>query len=425
MNNLHRVQNIFISAGAALPANDAASTTVASGEIGIFGSDWTALNPAGGDIISTQPSIYIVESKTDSDGVTYLKKSMKINGSAVTKYEAASYTPSRLEVWAIGYSRAGATGTIEVNNSTNYNYSIRFKNDKQNYSARPETLNVSFPSAATATQFSVATQIAGSINNSSFNSQVVAIVVGDGTGVYGLTGATDHGVEITSKEIAQHFNTTYTPNKVYFSVHVNDATGFGSTTTCTQIQSFSYGSGTYDQVYSMENKDFGYEGVVNRRQWPIPALDYSSSSSLVLSTAIAETVTATIGEDKVVFSATVAASIRPGDYVDFAGVNYRIKYFVNSPVGTTAILTSVLLAGQAAAAVKVRDKYDLITIEFNDAINTPTGVIAVANKSVVIAVPAIDTAGTYDSLSAAGTDVKDILDDWMASTPLAFANITI
>lgn len=423
MNNLHRSQNILISNGAALPANDAASTAVTSGQIGIFGSDWTALNPAGGDTITTQPAIYIVEGKTDSDSVSYLKKSNKILGSNVTKYEAASYAPSRLEVWAIGHSRLTATGTIDVVDDTNYNFTIRFKNDKWNYSERPEVLNVNFTSAATgSTQFTIATQIASSINNSSFKSQIIAVVVGDGTGVYGLTSATDYGVEITSKEVNQFYATTYTPNKVYFSVHVNDASGFGASTTCTQIQSFSYGSGTYDQVYTMENKDFMNEGVVNRRQWPIPVLDYSASSTLVLSSAIAETVTGTISEDTVTFSGTVAAKLSAGDYVDFAGVNYRIKYFIST---TVAVLTSVLLAGQAAAAVKVRDKYDLITIEFTDAITTPTGVVATANKSVVIAVPAIDTAGAYNSLSAAGQDVKDILDAWMTSTPGAFANISI
>lgn len=422
MNNLHRVQNIFISAGASLPANNAAITTVVSGEIGIFGSDWTALNPAGGDTITTQPSIYIVEAKTDSDGVGYVKKSMKIDGTAVTKYEATSYAPARLECWSIGYSRSGATGSITAANDTNYNFTIRFKNDKWNYSERPEVLNVNFTSAAAATQSTIATQIANAINNSSFKTQVVAIVVGDGTGVYGVTGATNFGVEITAKDVAQNFSTTYTPNKIYFSVHVNDASGFGTGTTCTQIQSFSYGSGTYDQVYVMENKGLGYEGVVNRTLWPIPVLDYSSSSSLVLSSAIAETVTGTIAEDKVTFSATVAGKLQAGDFVELGGVNYRIKYFIST---TVAILTSVLTAGLAAAAVKVRDKYDLINIEFNDRINTPTGVIAVANKSVVIAVPAINAGGAYNSLSSAGTDVKAVLDAWMASTPRAFANISI
>jgi len=142
---------------------------------------------------------------------------------------------------------------------------------------------------------------------------------------------------------------------------------------------------------------------------------------LVLSSAIAETVTGTISEDTVTFSATVAAKIRAGEKVELGGVNYEIKYFISS---TVAVLTSVLTAGLVAAAAKVRLKYDVVNIELNDRINTPTG-FAVANKSVIIAVPAIDAGGAYNSLSAAGQDVKDILDAWMASTPLAPANISI
>lgn len=423
MNNLHRVQNIFISDGSALPANNAASTVVVDGQIGIYGNDWTALNPAGGDTITTQPSIYIVQGKTGTDGDFILKKSMKIDGTAVTSYKAESYAAAKREVWAIGYNRKTSTGTIEVNNDTDYNYTIRFKNDKWLYSERPEVLNVHFQSAVAATQLSVATTIASTINTSAYKNLIIAVVVGDGTGVYGLTAAANYGVEITAKDVNQNLSTTYTPNNVYFSVFVNDASGFGTTTTCTQIQAFTYGSGTYNQVYMMENKDLQYEGVINRRQWPIPVLDYSATSALINSLAVTETVTGTISEDKVTFSnATVATKIFAGDKVTFNGVQYEIKYFIST---TVAILTSVLLASQAATAVTVKGKYDLITIEFSDRINTPTGVAATANKSVVIAVPSMQSGVIYSTSSLAGIDVKAILDAWMATTPGAFANISI
>lgn len=422
MNSLNRKQNIFISDGTALPANNAASTVVVDGQIGIYGSDWTALNPAGGDTITTQPEIYIVQGKTGTDGNFILKKSMKIKGTNVTGYKGKSYEAAKREVWSIGYNRKTSAGSIEVNNDVNYNFTIRFKNNKHLYSERPELLNVNFQSSTAATQLLIATQIANAINNSSQKVQIVAIVVGDGTGVYGVTNATNYGVEITAKDINQNLSTTYTPEKVYFSVYVNDASGFGATTTCTQIQAMDPGNGTYDQVYAIENFDMAYDGVLNRRQWPIPVLDYSATSAYVLSSAIAETVTGTIAEDKVTFSANVSAKLSAGDKVELGGVNYEIKYFIST---TVAILTTVLSAGLVAAAVKVRDKYDLVTIEFNDVVNGPTGVTSVANKSVIIAVPAIDAGGAYNSLSSAGTNVKAILDAWMATTPLAPANISI
>lgn len=423
MNNLQRVQNIFISNGSATPAGGSAITSVTPGVIGVYGTGMAALT--AGNTVSTSTNtgaIYMVEGKTDASGVSYVKRSSKIDGMSILTYQAESYAPAQRQVWSIGFNRATSAGLIEVNNDVNYNFSIRFKNDKWLYSERPELLNINFQSSSTATQLSIATQVANSINNSAYKKQVVAIVVGDGTGVYGVTGASNFGVEITAKDVDQFFNSTYTPNKVYFSVQVNDATGFGTSTTCTEIQAFDPGVGTYDQIYMLENKCFGYEGVANRRQWPIPVLDYSASSSYVLSAAIVPTVTGTIGEDKVTFSATVAAILRAGEKVELGGVNYEIKYFISS---TVAVLTSVLVAGLVAAAAKVRYQYDLITIEYNDAINTPTGVVAVANKSAVIAMPAIDAGGAYSSTSAIGTAILAILNPWMASTAKAPANVSL
>ncbi len=423
MNNLQRVQNIFISNGSATPAGGSAITSVTPGVIGVYGTGMAALT--AGNTVSTSTNtgaIYMVEGKTDASGVSYVKRSSKIDGMSILTYQAESYAPAQRQVWSIGFNRATSAGLIEVNNDVNYNFSIRFKNDKWLYSERPELLNINFQSSSTATQLSIATQVANSINNSAYKKQVVAIVVGDGTGVYGVTGASNFGVEITAKDVDQFFNSTYTPNKVYFSVQVNDATGFGTSTTCTEIQAFDPGVGTYDQIYMLENKCFGYEGVANRRQWPIPVLDYSASSSYVLSAAIVPTVTGTIGEDKVTFSATVAAILRAGEKVELGGVNYEIKYFISS---TVAVLTSVLVAGLAAAAAKVRYQYDVITVEYNDAINTPTGVVAVANKSAVIAMPAIDAGGAYSSTSAIGTAILAILNPWMASTAKAPANVSL
>ena len=430
MNNLNRVQSIFISDGTALPTTDSAISAVTPGKIGVYGIGMAALNPLGTSMnMQTNPAIYIVEGKTDSSGVSYVKRSSKIDGASVLSYQAESYSPAKREVWALGYSRKTATGTIEVNPDTTYNYTIRFKNDKFIYSERPEVLNVSFTSSTTATQLSIATQVASSINNSSFKKNVIAVVVGDGTGVYGLTSASNYGVEITSKDVEQFINTTYTLNQVYFAVFVNDATGFGTTTTCTQIQAFAYGSGTYNQVYSLENKCFGTEGVMNRRQWPIPVLDYSTTSTFYNSSVIGVTTTGTIGQDQVTFATTIEAILKPGDKVVIDGVNYEIKYIKGNGQGTTSgnevVLTSLLLTGPSGNLTKKRFKYDVVTIEFNDAINTPTGVVAVANKSVSIAVPSITEGNAYSSTSQAATDLLAILNVWMPSTPRNFATLSV
>jgi hypothetical protein len=428
MSNSNKVQQIFISDGTALPANNADTTSLTAGKVGIYGQDMLALNPAGGDTITTQPYIYIMESKTDSNGVGYIKRTGRIDGANIISYTAKKYAAEKREVWSIGHSRLTGVGTIEVNNDTDYKFAIRFKNDKQLYSERPEVLSVLFTSAAVATQLSIATQITSAINNSAYRGQIKAVTVGDGTGVYGLTGATDYGVEIWGLDINANSATTYTHNQVYFSVSVLDASGFGTGTTCTQIQAFDPGNGTYKQVYAIENFELGTEGVLNRRQWPIPVLDYSASSTMVNSTAIGIVTTGTTGEDTLTYATTIAAILKPGDKIVISGVTYEIKYIMGDGTGVGAanavVLTSVLLSSPAANLTILKVKYDLINIEYNDAINTPTGVVAVANKSVVIAVPAIDNGGAYNSKSAAEQDLIDILDAWMATTPRAFAAIT-
>ena len=420
-NNTNRVQQIFISDGTALPIDNAATSAVTAGKIGIYGQDMLALNPAGGDTITTQPYIYIMESKTDSNGVGYLKRTGRIDGANVISYTAKKYAAEKRSVWSIGHSRLTGVGTIEVNNDTDYKFAIRFKNDKQLYSERPEVLSVLFTSAAVATQLSIATQITSAINNSAYRGQIKAVTVGDGTGVYGLTGATDYGVEIWGLDVPLNLSTTYTHNQVYFSVSVLDASGFGTTSTCTEIQAMDPGNGTYAQVYQMENFDLGTEGVLNRRQWPIPSFDYSASSTY-LSGTTGLTATIVLNSDLVVFSGAVAGILSAGDKVTIDSVNYEIKYLTSA---TDAVLTTPITTPSGAGKTSlVRVKYDLINIEYNDAINTPTGVVAIANKSVVIAVPAIDNGFAYSSKSAAEQDVIDILDAWMATTPRAFAAIT-
>lgn len=428
-NNTNRVQQIFISDGTALPIDNAATSAVTAGKIGIYGQDMLALNPGGGDTITTQPYIYIMESKTDSNGVGYLKRTGRIDGANVISYTAKKYKPEKRSVYAIGHNRLTGVGTIEVNNDTDYKFAVRFKNDKQLYSERPEVLSVLFTSAAVATQLSIATQITSAINNSAYRGQIKAVTVGDGTGVYGLTGATDYGVEIWGLDVPLNLSTTYTHNQVYFSVSVLDASGFGTTSTCTEIQAMDPGNGTYAQVYQMENFDLGTEGVLNRRQWPIPSFDYSSTSTMISSALIGINTTGTSGEDTVTFATTIAAILSPGDKVEIDGVNYEIKFIKGTGTGVTAanavVLTTPLLTSPGTANLtKLRVKYDLINIEYNDAINTPTGVVAIANKSVVIAVPAIDNGGAYNSKSAAEQNLINILDAWMATTPRAFAAIT-
>lgn len=430
--SIHKVTNIFVGDGSALEAD---VNTLTAGKLGLFGQNQAILASAysaGG------ASESITVSKTFADGT--FKKSMAINGRSVQSARAERYKPAAREVWAVGHNRLGSVnaGTIEVNNSTEYTMTIRFKNDKSLYSERPETLRIQFISSATATQLSIATQIAAAINNGGFKTVITAVVIGDGTGVLGLTGATDYGVEIYANDINQFQSSTYKENRVYFSCFVDDSTGFGTTTTCAQIQANSYGEGTYNFVYNKENFEYQYEGLSNRKLWPAQTVEFGVSATGYLSANVAAAATSptgnvsavAVGDDTLTF-ATSTAGFRGGEIITVNGVQYEILYIISSTVVRIKDLATAVYAG--GAAVKVKYFYNLIVITFAD--NTFTSgadVQALATKAIYIATPAIDTgaADPFDTTgdaadtSTEGLSLLSKLNTWLASTPAAPATLT-
>lgn len=443
--NTHKVSEIFIGAGAALDANNTSISAITK-QTAIVGGDMTTLNPAGGDTITTQPIIYLVNKLANGD----LKRSFPIKGTNVSGWAGKHYEPSRRCVWGIGYQRGSivdgttvaASGSINVENSTQYAFRISFKWDKQFYSERQEALDVVFTSAAAATQSNIADQIVNAINNSSFGSQpsgikcIKAVKVGDGTGAYGQTGATNFGVEIWSLDVNQFQNTSYRELLVNFSVHVDDSTGF-ETTSCLQIQSMKAGTGTYNQVYNMENFNYGYEGVLNRTKWPIPTLAYLSSSTYVTSGNVAAAATtptgnvsATIDLDRVSV-ATATTGLRPGELILINSVAYTIKYIIST---TEFVLDTVASATYSGANLQVKYLYNILNIQVDDVTTTPgANVGQFSKKALMIATPAIDAAAadpfdrTLDSAdtSAECIDLLDILNAWMTTTPLDPADVTL
>lgn len=408
--SIHKVTNTFVGNGTAL---ETTVNTLTPGKLGVFGQDQNILASA---YLAGGAAESIVVSETYADGS--FKKSMSINGASVTSARGKRYSPATREVWAIGYNRKTASGLINAVSSTDYTFNIRFKNDKSLYSERPEVLRGSFFSSAAATQLTIATQIAAVINNGGYKTVIKALIVGNGTGIQGLTGATAYGVEITALDINQFRSSTYKENRVYFSVFVEDATGFGATTTCDQIQANSYGEGTYNYIYNKENFDYQYEGLSNRRLWPAQSVSFNVSNTGYLTAAIVPTVTGVVGEDTVTFSASVAAIIRVGELVELGGNMYEVKYFISA---TVAVLTTAVPAIAALSAVKLKYFYSILILEFADNdFTSGADLISQARKSVYIATPAIDAGAAYTAISAGSTEGASLLsklNTWLATTP--------
>ncbi len=443
-------KQLFVGNGAALDANNTSAGALTK-QLAIVGTDMTCLNPAGGDTITTQPSIYIVNKYSDG---TY-KYSNPIVGTNVISWKGERYAPATRCVWTIGYNRKTATGLIEVNTDTDYEFSIKFKNDKLFFSERGEYLRGTFHSSTAATELSIATQICNFINNSSFGSQpsgikvVKAILVGNGTAgtvtaasgstpaIFDSTNATHYGVEITGLDINQFQDTSYSNKSVYFEVGVNDSIGFGSTTTCTQIVAMDYGIGTYNQIYNSERETSFNEGRLNARSFPIPSYTFLSTSTPVTSGSVAAAATSATGNistgliatDSITVTST--AGLRDGELITINAVAYEIKYIKSS---TVAVLTTPLAATYTGSALKVQYLYNVFNIVVKDTVTTPGANIgAFAKKVIMIASPSIDDAAadpfdrTLDSAdtSAESLDILDILNGWMTTTPLAPAALTL
>lgn len=420
MSNVHRVQNIFIGDGSAMPTagSDITSTVVASGDLALAGLDMEVMSP--GDTIADQEGFYVFEGRTST--TSPLKRSMKVPGRKVTSYLGKAYVPAAREVWAIGYNRQSATGSIDANNDEDYNFSITLKNDKHLYSERALRRTLTFRSAAAATQLSIATQIAAAINaDGVLNDAVTAVVVANGTGQYGLTGATNYGVEITAILLTQN-QTTYNEERVYLNLNLEDFTsGFG-TTTVGQIENMTYGKGTPNQVSLTEKKLISYEGVLNFTKWPIPTQIYSASSTLTTSSVVSATtgnVAITISED--VATVTANGILRPGEIIAINDVQYEIKYLIGT---TKFVITALASATYSGSSLKVKYGYDSIAIEFsNPNLLEGAGVTQDNRQGILICTPAIVSAGAYNVSSAQGTDLLAVLNPYMAS--LGFANVTL
>lgn len=423
-----RVQNSFISDGTALPAGGLAITTanIGVGKIAIGRDDSTTLTP--GQTISDSGSIVAYQALANGN----LKHSMQIPGRKITQYKGISYTAPTRDVFAIGYNRFTATGSIVANNDSDYDFYLVFHNDKRIFSER--ALRVTFTihsDPLAATELTIARQIADTINgNAVANKQVTAIIVGNGTGaptvtignatrvVYGGTGATHYGVEITSNILVQNV-TDYSEERVYFDVLINDLVGFGATSKGI-IQAMSYGVGSYRSVYDMENFNFGYEGVVNRTKWPIPALAYTSVST-GQATTIVPTATGTTGQDIVTFSASVAGMLSAGDLIVISGNSYEIKYFQSTTVAT---LCTPLLTSPSGTAVTKTKFYSFIVLEFsNPSFSSGSGVYMDNIQSVAFAIPSGIAGSAYNVPSVAASDLMARLNPYMAS--LGFPNVTI
>lgn len=420
----HRVQNLVVSADTAIVAGalDVNTTNISTqGTLAFAGQNNLTL--AAGTTISDSETLSIWNYITANAS---LRRTMSIPGRKITKYTAIAYQPAKRKVVAIGYNRKTLAGSIPVAASTDYTFTVHVASDKQTYSERNLNFTLNFLSSASATQSTIATQVVNAINgptgsNSYLPDLLTAVKVGDGTGAYGLTGATNYGVEVTGNLLTQAVGSyaIETPN---FDIECNSLTGWGQGYVPTTINAQDDGSGTYQQMYNLENFLLGQEGQMNRTLWPTPTQNFTVSSTANLSAAVVGTgnVGTTSGSDVITF-ATTNNMMNPGDLITLDAVNYEIKYLIST---TSAVLTSACGATAAAATLKKRGFYSQIVIEFtNPNLIDGAGVNQDNKQSVVIAVPSWTTGSVFTLTSTAAASILALLNPYMNS--LGFASATL
>jgi hypothetical protein len=415
--NAHKVSELFIATGAGLDT-DATAVSSATAQFNFLSADNTVVK--GNSVTATtDPIIYAMNILANGD----LKRSFPLRALNVTGFKANSYAPATRCVKAIGYNRKSATGSIEVNNSTQYLGSIVFNYDKLLYAQRQETLRINFTSAASASQSTIADQIVAAINATPFGTGatkvIKAVKVGDGTGVYGVTSATNFGVEIWGLDVEQFSATSYKETLVSFSVALNNASGFGATTN-TSISNVDPGVGTYNSIYNLEKFNYQYEGVLNRTKFPVPTLAYLANSTGIQSASLSGiTCTGTSGEDKL--TVTTGNNLPAGSKIVISGNTYEIKYWVTSGTDVTAILTTVLLTSPSSTAIAGKAWYDVINIEVQDTVVSPGAAVNMSAKKVItIASPAIETSATdMTTASTTSSDIRTLLNAWMPHFSIA------
>lgn len=421
----HRVQNLIVSTDTALVAGalDINPTNVGTqGKLAISGMENVTLT--AGNTISDSDTLILWNYITANAS---LRRTMTIPGRKVTSYRAEAYQPAKRKVVAIGYNRKTLAGSIPVAASTDYTFTVHVASDKQTYSERNLNFTLNFLSSASATQSTIATQVVNAINgptgsNSYLPELLTAVKVGDGTGVYGLTGATNFGVEITGNVLTQAVGSyaVETPN---FDIECNSLTGWGQGYVATVINAQDDGSGTYTQMSNLENYLLGEEGQMNRTLWPTPTQNLTVSSTSTQSAIVAGTgnVGVTTLEDVITF-ATTNASFSPGDLITLNDVNYEIKYLIST---TKAVLTRVFAEStDATLEIRKRGFYSQIVIEFsNPNLFDGAGVTGDNKQSVVIAVPAWTTNVAYTTTGVGAASILALLNPYMNSLGFASASL--
>jgi hypothetical protein len=367
---------------------------------------------------TTTPGIRIVQGATKGN-----VSSTYIRGNRVHNYTGSIWAPTKNQVTTVGYDgnttivtnlpASTGAGSIPVAANTEYTLTINFKEEKQFFSYFRRYVYVT---GSTATQLSVGTAVVALINSDLAISatkpgKARAVLIGNGTGVDGLTGATNYGIKLVG----------LTPD-VFFTVHLD--LGWIGTRVVNHVRN-TLGVGnmsvnTYEGLDEFERWTKGQsEGVMNR-VWLPPTPDlYINQNGFADPTSFTTNGTATALVN--VVSMTSVTGLAEGQRISINGRFYKIERIdvANNDIRVEDTFGAAVNSGDVVIGYGF---YSLINIQHEGEQETQfNNEKAFAPMTTIIAIPRYrDTATSTYFVS----NLLVALNNYMVSTPAGFAPIT-
>lgn len=383
-----------------------ASTFIANGEVVALDKDGVELTP--GKTIQDSEFIYLAQGRGSTNPVVL---SNKIYGSTVTNYSGTSYSAPAEQVAYVGYN--GTTGNIEALSNNKYKLRIIFKYDTANWSQQVNTNYNEVDSDASATSQEVAAAFVKKFNTfyPSSNADIKVERVADGT--FAVAGGA------TTADVVNG-SPTVTFSGVGHNFAAGDIIRIGASTTDTPVYLVSSVSGA---VVTLDSNYTGATATVANAN--IGELSGTLNWGLKITGKPLTFAVATFKYLKVMFDITIsgfgttaitdsqAVSRGNGTYEEVA----ELEYFARGFDGWLAARNSVPAVPQPTTDATSGAIYDMIRIRAFD--NTDFGVISGTKPAPF---------GIYIAMvegAAQTTNLLAQLNPWMASTPRAFAAVSV
>jgi hypothetical protein len=367
---------------------------------------------------TTTPSLTLVQGTTTGN-----INSTPILGNRVYRYEGSPWTASVNQISTVGYDGnttintnlplSTGAGSIPVAPNTEYTLTLNFKDKKSFFSYFRRYTTVT---GAAPTQLSIATAAATAINsdlqtNGSKPGLARATVIGDGTGLNGLTGATNYGIKLVG----------LFPD-VFFSVHLD--LGWTAARNITHVEN-TLGVGNMS-VNDYEGLDYFEKwvkgqalGVQNLIWLPANPDTYVEKAGFASATTHTTNGTATSADN--VISLTSVAGLVVGQRISINGNFYKIEVIDTTNSDIRIEGTFGVAVGSGDTLIKYAF-YSLVTI-----VHEGEQEIMFDNQrhstslTTIVAVPFYRDTATQAYFI---TNLLSSLNNYMNSTPFNFAPIT-